>query len=76
MLRAQHLGSVPVTVRVVVRNGEVLFDRVIDARDLWSEVEDDYPELICERGAARLGPKYWNGSSFGWFEIPVPTAPK
>jgi hypothetical protein len=64
--------SVPVKVVVTARGGQIFFSDTIDARDLWRDVEERYPELICEADSARLGPKYWNGQEFGWFHVPVP----
>ena len=71
-----HVGlSVPVRVEVIARDGQVVFTEIIDARDTWRDVEDRYPDLVCEAGSARLGPGYWNGKESGWFTVPVPDQP-
>lgn len=76
VFRSHGLFGTPVTVRVHARNGDVVFEDVIDALDLWSDVEYFYSDLVCEPGSARLGPRYryWKGSGSGWFDVPVPTS--
>lgn len=73
-MRQRHLGIPafsPVDVTAVVTNsaGKELLKTTFDTVDLWRDVPTHYSEVICKDDKILIGPEYWNGTSFGHFEI-------
>ena len=52
--------NVDVIVTALLESGTVLFNDRIDRRDLWEDVDERYPDVICENDEIRLGPGYRN----------------
>lgn len=55
------MEGVDVIVRVHDAKGRILLNRVIDNRDLWSDVDDRYPNVACGNDEIKIGPEWWNG---------------
>jgi hypothetical protein len=64
-----YLEGVAVIVRVIDSKGDTVLNKVIDHRDLWMDVDERYPEVICENDEIRVGPKWWNGTEFDYYRI-------
>ena len=61
--------NVDVIVTELLEDGTVLFNDRIDRRDLWEDVDERYPDVICENDEIRLGPSYWDGTKLTYFTI-------
>lgn len=67
--RSWGLLSVRVSVKAASSDGSASFERAIDSRDDFADVEDRYSDISCENREARIGPKYWDGTRFGYFVV-------
>ena len=52
------LFTVDVIVTAKRQDGTVLFHHKIDNRDLWQDVDQRYPDVICTNDEIRIGPRY------------------
>jgi hypothetical protein len=64
-----YLEGVDVIVTATRQDGTVLFHDVIDNRDIWQDVDEQYRDVICENDEIRLGPEYWDGTNHTYFVI-------
>jgi hypothetical protein len=61
-------GTTDVILRVQDQQGRVLWQRRIDERDLWSDVDaGPYSELLIDADRIRVGPDFWADGSY--FEL-------
>jgi len=63
------MEGVDVIVVVTDRNGRTLLKRATDNRDLWEDVDERYPDVICKDDEILLGPDYWDGRQSTYYRI-------
>jgi hypothetical protein len=63
------MEGIDVIVRVKNAKGIVLLDQVIDNRDIWTDVDDRYPDISCMNDEIRIGPKWWNGKEMAYWSL-------
>jgi hypothetical protein len=63
------LEGVDVIVRVPDPKENILVDRVIDNRDIWSDVDDRYPDVSCSNDEIGIGPGWWNGKEMAYWRL-------
>ena len=61
--------GINVTVQVEDAAGNLLTRRVIDNVDIWSDVDDKYPDITIDDERIRIGPGYWDGEKRTYFEL-------
>lgn len=54
------LGGVEVRLMVFDEKENILFNKVIDNRDVWEDVEIRYNDLVCNKYEIKVGPMYWD----------------
>jgi hypothetical protein len=63
------MEGVDVIVRVRDAKGNILLDRVIDIRDLWTDVDDRYPDVTCGNDEIMIGPEWWTGKEMAYWRL-------
>lgn len=63
------IEGVDVIVQVEDARGQIVFEQTIDNRDLWSDVDDRYPEVVCQNDEIRIGPRWWDGKQSTYFRL-------
>lgn len=57
-----YIEGVDVTATVEAADGRQMYRKVIAYEDLWSDVDEKFPNVRCEDDRFVIGPGYWDGT--------------
>jgi len=61
--------GVAVIVEIKDNKNRVIYKETIDNRDVWQDVEERYPELVCTNEEVKIGPGFWDGQKRTYFVL-------